>query len=173
MLNKITVKQAVIVEGLHDKAKLENIIDGVIIPTNGFQIFKDPNNLSLILKYAEKTGVIILTDADDAGLQIRNFLKDRLIGFDIYHMYVPYKEVEMTSDGILRDLFAEVETQRDSKTEITLLRLFEDGFIGATGSRSKRKELLRKLSVPENLSTTALLHLLNVYGLEYYERVIK
>ena len=37
----IKVKQAVIVEGKYDKIKLSSIIDGLIITTDGFSIFKD------------------------------------------------------------------------------------------------------------------------------------
>ena len=32
---------AVIVEGKYDKIKLSSIIDAVIIPTNGFGVFRD------------------------------------------------------------------------------------------------------------------------------------
>ena len=30
------IKEAIIVEGIYDKVKLEQLIDAVIIPTNGF-----------------------------------------------------------------------------------------------------------------------------------------
>lgn len=36
----IQLKEAVIVEGKYDKMKLSQFIDGVIIETSGFQIFK-------------------------------------------------------------------------------------------------------------------------------------
>ena len=37
----IKVDQVVIVEGRYDKIKLSSIIDGIIIETEGFGIFKD------------------------------------------------------------------------------------------------------------------------------------
>ena len=37
----IKVDQIVIVEGKYDKIKLSSIIDGIIIETEGFGIFKD------------------------------------------------------------------------------------------------------------------------------------
>jgi len=167
---KIAVKQAVIVEGRHDKAKLESVIDGVIIQTDGFGIFKNKAKLALIRAYAEKTGIIILTDADDAGRQIRNFLKERVTG-EVNHLYIPVCEVEETNIDFLRDLFANVKTTEVKTREITTERLYDDGFIGGGNSRSKRRELLRKLNAPENLSTRALLDLLNIHGLEHYERL--
>ena len=71
----LRVEQAIIVEGKYDKIKLSSIIDGVIIPTNGYGIFKDKEKLALIKFYAEKTGIIILTDSDSAGFLIRNYIK--------------------------------------------------------------------------------------------------
>ena len=40
----IKLKQAIIVEGKYDKIKLSSIIDGLIIETDGFRIFKDTEN---------------------------------------------------------------------------------------------------------------------------------
>ena len=67
----IKIEQAIIVEGKYDKIKLSSIIDAVIITTDGFNIFKDKEKLELIKYYAEKTGIIIMTDSDSAGFLIR------------------------------------------------------------------------------------------------------
>lgn len=48
----IKISQAVIVEGKYDKIKLSSIIDGTVIVTNGFGIFKDKEKLELIRYYA-------------------------------------------------------------------------------------------------------------------------
>ena len=37
----IKIKEAVIVEGKYDKIRLSNFIDGLIITTDGFGIFKN------------------------------------------------------------------------------------------------------------------------------------
>ena len=66
----IKIEQAIIVEGKYDKIKLSSIIDAVIITTDGFNIFKDKEKLELIKYYAEKTGIIIMTDSDSAGFLI-------------------------------------------------------------------------------------------------------
>lgn len=66
----IKIEQAIIVEGKYDKIKLSSIIDAVIITTDGFNIFKDKEKLELIKYYAEKTGIIIMTDSDSAGLSL-------------------------------------------------------------------------------------------------------
>lgn len=46
-----------------------------IICTNGFSIYKDADKQELIKSLAEKTGIIILTDSDSAGFQIRSFIR--------------------------------------------------------------------------------------------------
>ena len=70
----IQIKQAVIVEGKYDKIKVSNILDTLIIETDGFGIFKDKNKQKLIRRLAETRGILILTDSDSAGFTIRSFL---------------------------------------------------------------------------------------------------
>ena len=41
----LKIKEAVIVEGRYDKLKLSNILDTLIIETNGFGIYKDKEKL--------------------------------------------------------------------------------------------------------------------------------
>ena len=70
----LKVRQAIIVEGKYDKIKLSSIIDGIIIVTNGYGIFKDKELQAMIRKLAEKRGILVLTDSDSAGFKIRNFI---------------------------------------------------------------------------------------------------
>ena len=49
----IVVKEAIIVEGKYDKIKLSSFIDGMIIETRGFRIFKDKEQMALIRKMPE------------------------------------------------------------------------------------------------------------------------
>ena len=85
----IHLKQTVIVEGKYDKIKLSSIIDALIIPTDGFRIFKDKEKMSLIASLAEKNGVIIITDSDRAGFLIRNHIKGCIKGGNITNIYMP------------------------------------------------------------------------------------
>jgi ribonuclease M5 len=71
----LKIKQTIIVEGKHDKIKLKSIVDANIITTDGFRIYNNKQKRALIKKIAETTGIIILTDSDDAGRRIRNFIK--------------------------------------------------------------------------------------------------
>ena len=86
---KIKLKQAVIVEGKYDKIHLSQLVDAVIITTNGFGIYKDSDTAELIRHYAKTTGIIILTDSDSAGNQIRGRIKSIVPEGKIYNAYVP------------------------------------------------------------------------------------
>ena len=60
----IRLDRPVIVEGKYDKITLENVIDALIIPTDGFRIFKSPEKAALIRAAAKDKGVIVMTDSD-------------------------------------------------------------------------------------------------------------
>lgn len=60
-----------------------------------------------------------------------------------------------------------------SPRKITRIDLFDDGLLGGTDSSEKRKRLLKKLDLPTNLSTSALLDVLNVIlTYEEYKKLI-
>ena len=56
----IKLKEAVIVEGKYDKIKLSSLVDGLIITTDGFGIFKDEKKRKLIITLAKKQGIELL-----------------------------------------------------------------------------------------------------------------
>ncbi|MDE6777520.1 MAG: toprim domain-containing protein, partial [Oscillospiraceae bacterium] len=85
----LQIKQAIIVEGKYDKIKLASLVKAVIIQTNGFQIYKNQELLELIRYYANTTGILILTDSDRAGFQIRNYIKGAVMKGNIKNIYIP------------------------------------------------------------------------------------
>lgn len=85
----IKIKQTVIVEGKYDKMKLSSIIDANIIATDGFRIYNNAEKQMLIKKLAEKTGIVILTDSDNAGRKIRGFLKGCIDAKNAVNIYIP------------------------------------------------------------------------------------
>ena len=70
----IKINEAVIVEGKYDKIKLSNIIDAFIVETDGFCIYKNKEKLDFIRRLALERGIILLTDSDHSGFQIRNYI---------------------------------------------------------------------------------------------------
>lgn len=172
---------AVIVEGKYDKIKLSSVIDAVIIPTNGFRVFKDKEKMALIRYYASGAGIIILTDSDSAGFKIRNYIKGSIKNARIFNVYIPdiygkerrkteySKEGKLGVEGMDEDVLIEAfkksgidfSSEPRRRRDITKMDLFEDGLSGGANSSEKRAELLRILGLPELLTANAMLEVLN------------
>lgn len=176
----IHIEQAIVVEGKYDKIKLTSILDAVIIVTNGFRIYKDKDKINLIRRYAETTGVIILTDSDTAGFKIRNHLKSVINHGEIINVYIPdifgkekrksepSKEGKLGVEGIDKEILFEsfkkagvLFSEKKPQPGITRMDLYTDGFIGSCNSTEKRRKLLKLYDLPEKLSTNGILEILN------------
>lgn len=178
----IRLKEAVIVEGKYDKIRLSSLIDALIIPTGGFSIFQDKDKRNWIRKLAKEKGIVILTDSDRAGREIRNYIQS-IVGKEgtVYHAYIPEifgkekrktkpsKEgtigVEGTSDEIILKALNVAGITQDRSNSVsaglTKADLMEVGLVGLGESAQKRRVLLEKLSLPKNLSANAMLKAIN------------
>lgn len=192
MTSMIKLDRPVIVEGKYDIIKLSNIIDGLLIKTDGFGIFKDKEKQLLIRRLAAEKGIIVLTDSDSAGFMIRNFISSVVPANKITNVYIPDvfgkekrkaewgKEgklgVEGMSEQILLEAFGKAgvlceKSEEAQRRLITNLDLYEAGLSGRNDSKEKRKILLKSLSLPERMSTSSLVKILNTFVT--YEEFIK
>lgn len=175
---KIRIDPLVIVEGKYDKIKLENLIDGMILATDGFGIFKNKNMKQTLRQLAEERGAIILTDSDRAGFLIRKHLHDILADCQIYDLYIPdvygkEKRKESVSaegklgvEGMRDDLLQKIlsafqNADKRKKGEISEATLFEYGLFGSKDSADKRRRLQLSLGLPGRLNKNMLLKVLN------------
>ncbi len=178
----IKLRQAIVVEGKYDKNTLSQLIDAPIFETRGFGVMKDKALLAFLRRVAEKRGLIILTDSDGAGFVIRNYLKGALPRDRVLHAYIPDvygkerrkaapgKEGKLGVEGMtpevllkaLRRAGAEAEESRTPSAPITKTDLFVAGLSGSTDSAEKRRELIRRLGLPEHLGSNAFLEALNL-----------
>ena len=180
----VKIKEAIVVEGRYDKNTLSQIVDATILETNGFGIFKDKQQMKLLRKAAEKRGLIVFTDADGAGFVIRNHIKSAIPGKYLKHAYTPDifgkerrkaapgKEGKLGVEGMrpeiildaLRKAGATIEGETVTKTvqEITKADLVALGLSGMPGSEENRKRLVKKLDLPERMSTNGLLQAINL-----------
>ncbi len=180
----IKIKEAVIVEGKYDKIKLSAIIDTVIIETDGFAVFKDKEKQKLIRFLAEKRGIVIMTDSDSAGFKIRNFINGITKSENIKNVYIPdiygkekrktevSKEGKLGVEGMNTDVIMSSlekagvlcsENDKVQGREITHTDFFEDGISGGENSSAIRKALAKQLELPEKISSSSLLKIINVY----------
>ena len=86
---KPRIREVIIVEGRYDKNALSQVVDAVILTTEGFGVFHGKEKLSYFRRLAEQRGVILLTDPDGAGFVIRNHLKGALPPERVKQAYVP------------------------------------------------------------------------------------
>lgn len=191
MTEKLKIALPIIVEGRYDKATLSGYVDANIITTDGFSVFNNKEKQRLIRRLCEK-GVILLTDSDGGGRQIRSFLSGILPKDKIYHLYIPEiegkerRKAHASAAGLLGvegmkkevilgllEPFANGEIQQKSDKMITKVDFFEDKLTGAPNSAARRAEICKALDLPHDMTPNALLAALNMLlGYEKYKELI-
>lgn len=190
----IKLEQAVIVEGKYDQIKLSGVIDALIIKTDGLGIFKNKEKQKFLRKLADEKGLIVMTDSDSAGFMIRNFIsscvpKDKITNVYIPDIYgkekrkdSPSAEGKLGVEGVSEQVIVEAlekagitaKVTENNRRMITNLDLYEHGLSGRENSSLKRKQLLKKLGLPERLSSSSMLKILNSFvTYEQFENTVK
>ena len=181
----LRIREAIVVEGRYDKNTLSQVVDTLILETSGFGIFKDPEQMALLRRGAEKRGLIVLTDSDGAGFVIRNRIKGAIPQQHVKHAYIPDvygkekrkkrggKEGKLGGEGMPPQVLEQVlrragatfleeqAPEEESAPPLTKADLFAAGLTGGPDSAAKRLALLKELSLPEHMSANALLAVLN------------
>lgn len=179
----VKIKEAIVVEGRYDKNTLSQILDAPILETSGFGIFKDKQQMALLRRVAETRGLIVFTDSDGAGFVIRNHIKSAISGKYLKHAYIPDiygkekrkaapgKEGKLGVEGMTREVILESLRRAGATIEgeetipvrqITKQNLMELGLSGGADASAKRLKLLKKLNLPERMSSNAMLQALNL-----------
>ena len=179
----VRIQEAILVEGRYDRNTLSQIVDAAIFETSGFGIFKNREQMALLRRVAEKQGLIVFTDPDGAGFVIRNHIKSAIPGKYLKHAYIPDipgkerrkeapgKEGKLGVEGMtpevilkaLRDCGATVDGEEKVPREPVTKQDFMDlGLSGGPGSSEKRKALLKKLDLPERMSSNAMQQAVNL-----------
>ena len=192
----IRIKEAIVVEGRYDKNTLSQVVDTVILETAGFGVFKNKEQVALLRRLAAQRGLVVLTDSDGAGFVIRNFLKGSIPKDQVKHAYIPDvygkerrkkvggKEGKLGVEGMRPQVLEEAlrkagATFLDEKapaargSDLTKADLFVLKLTGVPDSAQRRERLLKKLDLPQHLTTNGLLTVLNaLYTREELERFL-
>ena len=188
----IKISQAIVVEGRYDKNTLSQIVDAPIFETSGFHIMKDKATQALLRRVAMERGLIVFTDSDGGGFVIRNFLKQIIPAQYLFHAYIPDiygkekrksapgKEGKLGLEGMSREVILTAlencgaNFHPNDKQPITKQHLFALGLSGQANSSILRKQLLKKLELPEHMSANAMLQALDVlYSPEELADILK
>ena len=143
---KYKCSAVIVVEGKSDVSFLETFIDADFVITNGSEISKE--TISYLKALKEKREIIVLTDPDFPGLQIRNKIEENIKG--VLHAYVR-KEVsirrhkvgvaESTKEEVILALQNAFKLEgNQTKSDLNKQDLYDLGLIGQEDSEKLRKE---------------------------------
>ena len=179
---RLKIPFPVIVEGKYDKLRLECVMEGQILTTDGFGVFNAREKTQLFRALAQKTPLILLTDSDGAGKLIRSHLTSCLPAGRLIQLYIPKiagterrKEhpsaegtlgVEGMEQSLLYDLLApyadEAAVLRAAENPLCKADLFEDGLTGCPDSVARRDVFAERLGLPAGMTPNAFLAALRV-----------
>lgn len=161
MADLVKINETVIVEGRDDTINLKRAVDCFTIETHGFGIRRE--TWEQIEKAYSERGIIIFTDPDHSGEEIRRKLTERFP--DAGQAYIARKdalkkgdvgvenaEPEVIAGALLRarDLMkrkAPLEADISAKDQITMNDLDELGLSGGEGSKELRQEAGKALGI--------------------------
>lgn len=189
-MEKLKIAYPVIVEGKYDRLRLLCVMEGQILCTDGFGIFKQKEKLALLRALAEKSPLIVLTDPDGAGKLIRAHIGSAVPKDRIIPLYVPQiagkekRKAEPSAEGLLGvegqeqallyELLSPFAGEIPPRERITKTDLFAYGLTGGENSRQRRDALAQKFALPTGMTPNALLAALNVIATrEEFEKAAK
>lgn len=174
--NKPQFKEIIVVEGRDDTAAINRAVSATTIETHGYGISK--KTWDLIASAYETRGIIIFTDPDFAGNQIRKRIKEKFP--DAKEAFLKRKDAEKAMDIGIENaepeaIIAALEKAKASKIDredcFTKQDMISDGLSGDQAAFEKR-EILGKILGIGGGNTKAFLKKLNGFGItreEYNE----
>ena len=177
MTKKLNIPYPVIVEGRYDQLRLQCVMNGQIITTDGFGLFNHKETLTLIRALAKKSPLIVLTDSDGAGKLIRSHITSAVPTDRLIQLYIPQikgKEkrkaapsaegtlgVEGMEQQLLYDLLRPYENgdavARSMENPLSKTDFYIDGLTGRDNSVARRDALCQSIGLPAGMTSNALL----------------
>lgn len=170
------VREVIVVEGRDDTAAVKKALDADTIETHGFGIRR--STWELIEKAYNERGIIIFTDPDYSGNEIRRRLKERFP--NAKEAFLAQTDAEKDGDigienaqpaAIIEALGKAHVTLGEKRTEFTPSDLIRDGLAGGSSAKQRREKLGKILGIGY-ANTHTLTDRLNRYGItreEYNE----
>ncbi len=140
------VRELLVVEGRHDRDKLERLFDCDIICTNGLGV--DEDTMKTIRTCAENQGVIVLTDPDGPGERIRRQIMEEVP--QACHVFIPRRQaigkrnvgIEYVDDEILKQSLQKAVTFEKGEESLKWSAYLHSGLMGNSSLREKVCERL-------------------------------
>ena len=168
------IKELIVVEGKNDAHTVRLALGEVdIIWTDGYGLTK--KKLDYIAEMATRQGVIVFTDPDTVGEQIRNRIRANVP--QAKHVYLTRKVATKQGDiGVenaalheIRRAFADIKQDQETPSEeFTIEDLTLVGLTGSVRASEYRLALGRKLGIGDS-NAKQFLHRLNRFGISREE----
>ena len=188
---KLHLDRPLVVEGKYDKNTLSQLFDGIILSCGGFGIFHQTQLIEYLKRLAGEKGLLLLTDSDAGGHQIRRFLTQAVGKDKVTHLYIPQipgKEkrkrkpsaqgwlgVEGMDKDTLLALLTPFTASAPPRAHLSLTKadLYALGLSGGQGASEKRDALAKILDLPLGLTPNAWLEAVcNLVSQEKWERAM-
>ncbi len=169
------IKEVIVVEGKDDEAAVKRAVDAQILITHGFGI--SSKTWKKIEEAYRRCGIIIFTDPDYAGENIRRKLTERFP--DAKHAFISREAgtkeddigVENASPEAIRKALEKVRTEQPPKEDLfTMTDMVELGLSAGEGAADRRSQLGEILGIGYG-NTRTFLKRLNHYGVTREEFV--
>lgn len=167
------LKEVIVAEGKQDVVAIKRAVDAEVIITGGFALNK--NTLEKICIAYEQRGIIILTDPDKAGENIRRYLTER---FPLAkHAFIPRAAatanndigVEQASPQAIQEALGKLHTQTQQvNNEFGMADLLGHGLVGDDNSSRLRDAVGSKLGIGYT-NAKQFIYRLNNYGVSRKE----
>lgn len=167
------IKETIVVEGRDDTTAVRAAVECLTVETHGYGI--RPQTWELIRKAYETTGIIVFTDPDHAGEQIRKRITERFP--DAKQAFLDRGLAEKNGDigienaapeSIIEALKKARCRQENSRAEITMSDMVRWGLCGRDDSGKKRDVLGAQLGIGHANSKT-FCRRLNAFGITVEE----
>lgn len=167
------IKEVIVVEGKDDESAVKKAVDCEIIITHGFGINEE--TFRRIEKVSQTKGIIIFTDPDYAGEQIRNRIENRVKGCK--HAFLDRQEatkkgdvgIENASPSAIREALSKVRTLVTEEVKIFVQSDLVLADLIGNDKAAERRAAMGKLLGIGYCNAKQFLNRLNRYGVTKME----
>ncbi len=146
------IKEVIIVEGVHDQDAIRQAVEADTLATHGTHISSEL--LDFIERLNKSRGIIIFTDPDSPGDQIRKKIMQRIGGCK--HATLSSKQsrskgkvgIEHASSGDIREALMNVVTFTQNYESISWHEFVDLGLTGQKDSKNRREQVCRHFALP-------------------------
>ena len=180
-MEKIKIKEIIIVEGRDDITAIKRVVDAHIIALNGFSALSK-KTINKIVNLSKENELILFTDPDYAGKKIRDTLRKYIP--NIKHAFISRKDatknknvgVENANDKAILDALKNLITEKNENNgyTFTMQDLIENELCLGKNAKERRIELGDYLKIGY-YNSKQLLNALNSFSItkEQFDSALK